>query len=400
MISKTAIAPVAICLAFTAAAFEAQAQTTLTLANGSIVTVVPGGLDLTGSLGGTIQQGGVSSAFTCGYNTVTGQVSGSPACGQILGGSVTGGLNVQALEHDLVNVRLNVASEGMAAANVSLLNDLATRRIGLTRAVSAQAGLQSSETTDATNVFGDPQYGAWASAGLGFFNDERFGLERDGDSKVFTAGVDHTVENWMVGIYAGYLDTKVDLISLGGDLSSDGWLMGAYATRVLDEVFSITGAGSYADSEAHLSRISAGTPVRAAIDHMEWSASLSGNAFWLVMPQFGVTATAGLSYDKWRDDEYTDSLGVFYNETSGENFWAKFGGTATFFTGALRPYANVTYARMITQPDFYAHRNRVTVGAGLALGTGPLSGVFEVNTQVFNDDQRDTAVGFHLRLAV
>lgn len=389
--------------AMTACLFTAGAQAqTVTLTDGSTATFAQNtlGLGASGSVSGTLTQGGVNSTFSCTYDTVRGQIGGSPACGRILGGAVTGGLDVAVLERNIVSANISVSSAGQAAANARLLDDLATRRIGIDTAVAVQAELQAAGRDDASNVFGAPTYGAWASAGGNFFNDDRLGLERDGHNNVFTAGVDHRVENWMVGLYGGYLETKADLMSLGGDLSSDGWLAGAYVTRVIDDVFSITGAGSYADSESHLSRTSAGARVTGAFDHMEWSASLDGNAFWLIAPRFGLTGTAGVSYNYWRDKAYTDSAGFTYAETKGENAWGKLAGTATFFTGILRPYANVTYNRLFTDPDFYTKKDRVTIGGGLAMGQGRLNGVIEVNTLLLNDNQRDTTVGLHLRLTV
>lgn len=432
MTTKFAITAGVFCLCATGATSSALAQSLtqptlptqpFTLANGSVVNVtqsvlgigtttvqnaagtvgstpITPGIGATGVVSGTLTQAGTSTAFSCGYDVVSGQISGGGSCGQILGGSVTGGLSVSALERDVVAARIEISSANQASANVRLLDDLATRRLGINTAVAVQAELQASGQVDASNVFGEPRYGAWSSAGADFFNDERFGMEREGDNKVFTVGVDHTVENWMVGIYGGYLDTKVDLISLDGDLESDGWLAGTYVTRVLDDVFSITGAASYADSQTHLSRDSAGTFVNAAFDHMEWSATLNGNAFWLVAPQFGLTGTAGVSYDKWRDDAYSDSLGNAFTKTSGRNVWGRVGGTATFFAGVVRPYATLTYGRLLTDPDFYARKDRVTLGGGVALGAGKLTGVVEVNTLLLNEDQRDTTVGLHLRLAV
>lgn len=400
MTFKTAITAGIIMAGTAGAAQTAQAQT-ITLLDGSTVTVGQGGIvNVAGSVSGTVQQGGVSSAFSCTYDAVSGRVTGSASCGQILGGSLTGGLNVSALERDIVSARVNVASSGQASANFRLLDDLATRRVGVSVITDVQADLQAGASSDATNVFGEPTYGAWSSASGNYIDDERFGLEKDGRNYVFTAGVDHTVQNWMVGIYGGYLDTNVDLVSLGGDLNSDGWLAGTYVTRVLDKVFSITAAGSYADMQTHLARTSAGTQIRAAFDHREWSASLNGNAFWLLAPQFGVTATAGVSYDAWKDARYTDSVGVTYAEAKGHNVWGKASGTATFFTGILRPYANVTYGRLFSDPDFYTDRDRLTVGGGFAVGQGRLTGVFEVNTLLLREDQSDTTVGLHLRLAV
>jgi hypothetical protein len=379
----------------------AHAQS-LTLANGSTATFTPNtlGLGASGSVSGTLTQGGASSPFSCTFNPVTGQVGGSPACGQILGGTATGGLSVSVLERNIVSTNISVSSAAQASANARLLDGLATRRIGIDSTVAVQAELQAAGRGDASNVFGAPTYGAWASAGGNFFNDDRLGLERDGHNNVFTAGVDHRVENWMVGIYGGYLETRADLTSLGGDLNSDGWLAGTYVTRVLDDVFSITGAASYADSESHLSRTSAGTRVIGVFDHMEWSASLDGNAFWLLAPRFGITGTAGVSYNYWRDKAYTDSAGFSYAQTKGDNVWGKLAGTATFFTVIVRPYANVTYNRLFTDSDFYTKRDRLTVGGGLAMGQGRLSGVVEVNTLLLNDNQRDTTVGLHLRLSV
>ena len=399
MTLKTAFAAGLIGLTTASAAAHAQS---LVLTDGATVTFTQNalGAGATGSVSGTIQSGGVSSAFACTYDVVRGQIGGPSACNQILGGALTGGLSVSALEHDIVETRLSVSSQAQASANTRLLDDLATRRVGISAIVDIQAEMQASGATDASSVFGAPSYGAWSSASGNFLDDERFGLERDAKNYVFTAGVDHTVDNWMVGIYGGYLKNDVDLISLDGDLESDGWLIGTYVTRVLDDVFSITATGSYADSQSHLARNAAGTRVTAAFDHREWSASLNGNAFWLLAPRVGLTGTVGLSYDHWNDDEYTDSSGLAFGKSNGENLWGKAGAILTFLGGPFRPYATVNYGRLFTDPDFYAERDRVSVGGGVALGHGRLTGAFEVNTLLLQEDQRDTTVGFHFRLAV
>ncbi len=440
MTLKTAISAGAFCLLSAAATSGAQAQTIpgttgavtlpsgpITLNNGSVanitqtvvglgntvtqtpsgtggsvppVTPILPGAGATAVVNGTLTQGGTSSAFSCTYGVVSGQIGGGAACNQILGGAATGGVSISLLDREVVSARVDVALANQASANARLLDDLATRRIGIDVAVAAQAELQAAGAVDTSSIFGDPQYGGWASAGGNFFNDERFGFEREGDNKVVTAGIDHRVDNWMVGLYGGYLDTNIDLISLDGDLESDGWLLGAYATRILDDVFSVTGAASYADTQSHLARNSGGARITSAFEHTEWSAALNGNAFWLVAPNFGFTGTAGVSYDTWRDGAYTDSAGTAFAEASGKNVWGKLAGTVTFFAGAVRPYANVTYGRLFTDPDFYMEKNRTTAGIGIGLGQGRLNGVIEVNTLLFNEDQRDTTIGLHLRLTV
>ncbi len=399
MTLKTAFAAGLIGLSTVSASAHAQS---LTLTDGSTVTFTQDtlGIGATGTVSGTLQSGGVSSAFSCTYDVVRGQIGGPSACNQILGGSLTGGLSVSALERDIVDARLSVSSQGQAGANVRLLDDLTARRVGVSAIVDVQAEMQANGTADASSAFGAPSYGAWSSASGSFLDDERFGFERDAKNYVFTAGVDHTVDNWMVGVYGGYLKNDVDLISLGGDLQSDGWLIGTYVTRVLDSMFSVTASGSYADSQSHLSRTSNGARVTAAFNHKEWSASLNGNAFWLLAPRLGLTGTVGVSYDDWNDDAYTDSSGLAFGQTGGENLWGKAGAILTLLGGPLRPYATVNYGRLITDPDFYAERDRVTLGGGVALGHGRLTGAFEVNTLLLQEDQRDTTFGFHVRLAV
>ena len=113
-----------------------------------------------------------------------------------------------------------------------------------------------------------------------------------------------------------------------------------------------------------------------------------------------LTAVGGITYGAWKDDAYTDSRGLAFAKTDGDNTYVKAGGVLTFMpSGVLRPYGFATYNRLLSDPA-YTGRDALQVGGGLAIGSGRLTGGLEVGTQLFQSGQDSTSIGLHLRLAV
>jgi outer membrane autotransporter protein len=368
----------------------------VTLANGAVVNyqqtnLAQGG---TGIVSGTLQQGAATSSFNCSYDAVRGQLTGSAACNQILGGAATGGLSLAGLEKQVVNARVKVASSLQADTNIRLLDDLIQRRVGAAFTAEVQDGAVGATAAPPSGL------GSWAFAGGSLIDDNRLGLEKSGRDLALTAGLNHRSDTALIGGYIGYLNSDIDLKSLDGNASSGGYVLGAYATYLLGPVFSVTASGAYADSSVDLRRAFSGSTVTAAYGHSEWSGSITGNANWRLSDSLRFTAISGLTYGSWTDDAYTDSRGLAFDQAGGDNTWFKASGVLTLQPdAALRPYATATYSRLLSPLQFASGRDALSVGGGLALVSGRMSGGVEVSTLLLQPGQSATSIGLNFQLA-
>jgi hypothetical protein len=378
-------------LSILATVSAAQAEV-VTLPNGGVVDFQQN--SGTGTFAGTLQQGGATSNFSCAYDAVSGQISGSSACGQILNG-----LNLQTLEQQIVSARVNVASNLQAMSNVQLLNDTFQRQIGGGFSVSARAaGIEAD--VSAGSAFGSSNLGSFGFAGGSFVDDNRAGFQKSGQNYIATVGLDHTGGNTSVGGHIGYQKTDLDLQSLDGELSSDGWVVGAYVTQVFSQRFSVTLSGTYSDSSVDLERTFTGTAVTAGYGHSELTGSVTASALVISTDSLALVALGGITYGAWDDDAYTDSRGIAFAKSGGDNTYAKFGGVLALMpSSALRPYGFATYNRLLSDPAFTG-RDSLDVGGGLGFGSGRFTGGLEVGTQLFQEGQDNITIGLHLRFAV
>ncbi len=366
----------------------------VTLGDGSVVdysqnNVAPGS---TGTFNGTIQQGGVTSNFSCGYDVVSGQISGSAACGQILTG-----LNLTDLERQIVAARVNVTSALQANTNLQFLDDLVQRHIGADLTLSVRAAGVGAENSTA---FGAPSFQSFGFGGGSFLDDDRLGFEKSGHNYIATVGLDHAADNTIIGGYVGYANTNIDLKSLSGDYDSDGWLAGLYVTQVFSPRVAVTASGSYGDSTVDLRRTFTGAAVTASYGHKEWSGALTANVLVVATDAFALSGLGGITYGAWKDNAYTDSRGIAFGSVDGDNTYAKVGGVVSFLpTGAFRPYGFATYNRLLSDPN-YNGRDALNVGGGLAIGAGRFTGAAEVSTLLLQQGQSATSIGLHLRLAI
>ncbi len=368
----------------------------LTLPGGGVATyqqnnVGSGG---TGTLSGTIQQGGSSSNFSCSYDAVSGQLSGSTSCAQI-----AGSLGVTQLERQIVGARVNAASNLQATSNLQLLDDMLQRQLSGDTSLSVRAsGIPPTASGNA--AYNSLNLSPFVFGGGSFVDDNRPGLEKNGRNYVATIGLDHVEGSTTFGGYAGYANTHMNLYSLNGDLSSDGWLIGGYVTETLSRQFSVTLSGNYLGSSVDLNRTFASTAVTARYGHEEFSGSFTGNMMVISTRDLALTAMAGATYGSWQDNTYTDSRGITFNKAKGDSTYVK-GGTALTFmpTSVIRPYGYATYSRLLSDPN-YNGRNALEVGGGLGMGTGRFTGSVEAGTVLLQSGQSNYTVGVHLHLAV
>jgi hypothetical protein len=374
--------------------FSAAEAAVVTLGDGAVVDYQQNNVaaGAAGTFNGTIQQNGVTSDFSCAYDAVSGQVSGSAACGQLLSG-----LNLTDLERQFVAARVNVASALQARTNLQFLNDLVQRHVGADLTLSVRA---AGVGADASTAFGSPSFQSFGFGGGSFLDDDRLGFEKSGHNYIATVGLDHAEDNTLIGGYIGYVNTNIDLKSLSGDYDSDGWVAGLYVTQVLSQRFSVTASGAYGDSTVDLRRTFTGTAVTASYGHKEWSGAVTANMLLVATDAFALSGLGGIMYGGWKDNGYTDSRGITFNSADGDNTYAKVGGVVSFLpASAVRPYGFATYNRLLSDPN-YNGRNALNVGGGLAIGAGRFTGAAEVSTLLLQQGQSATSIGLHLRLAI
>lgn len=344
-----------------------------------------------GNITGTVQAGGATTNISCGYNAVTGQVSGSAQCGLILNG-----IGLANLERDLVAARLGVASSLQNESTVKLLDNLVQQR------VNTEVSLNVAAAGDGTtgSLFGSPSFGSFGFGGGSFLDDDRLGFEKSGHNYVATVGIDHRGGNTLVGGYAGYINTNISLKSLEGKLDSEGWLVGGYLTQVFSRIFSVTGALTYLDTDVDLRRTFTGNNVTASYGHSEFSGSLTANALLVANVDYAFSLLGGVTYSQWDDAAYTDSRGIAFAKNDGDNTYAKVGGIFTLQpTAQVRPYAFATYNRLLSNPAF-SGRDQLQLGGGLAVGAGRITGSIEASTVLLQSGVDENTIGLHLRFAL
>ncbi len=328
--------------------------------------------------------GAVTGALNCTYDAVTGQVSGAAACAT----SVTG-TALRNIEQQVTAARVNLATRLQSDSNLRMFNSMIDQRVGANAVINIDVST------------GTPATGGWAGAAGSFIGDNRVGFEKDGHNYAATVGVDHISGSTTIGGTVGYTKTDIDLKSLQGNLSSDGWLVGLYVTQKLNDVFSITGSGSYAHSNIDLRRTFQGAQVTSNFGHNEYSASVSGNGFWQLGTDAGFGAMLGLSHGINDDDAYTDSRGIAFGAFKENSTWAKGGASFAFnLSNPLRPYVSATYSRLLSARSYQVERNALSVGGGLALRSGNIGGSLGVETVLLQSGQHETSVGLSLRISL
>ncbi len=378
------------------AAASARAEI-VTLPGGAVANYQQsnGGQGATGTISGSIQQGTTNTPINCTFDAVQGQLTGSPACAQLLTGAA-GAQTLRRIEKPIVALRTTAASALQSTANLRMFDDLVQRRIGAAFAIETQVGVQSGTSAAAPSGLG-----SWGYVGGSFIGDDRLGFEKSGHDMAATVGVDHAGSNALVGGYVGYLKSDIDLTSLQGNLSSGGWTAGAYVTYLLGPVLSVSASGSYADTSVDLARTFAGAQVNSEYGHTAWSGSATVNGNWRLGDAAAFTALTGLAYGTWRDDAYTDSRGISFDQARGKNTWFKAGSILTLLSSpSFRPYATATYSRLLSPLGYNTGRDSLNVGGGVALVSGRFSGGLEVSTVLLQPGQRNTSVGLNFRLAI
>jgi hypothetical protein len=359
------------------------------------VTFNPIAANGTGTMVGSATINGVNTALSCTYNIITNTVSGGAACSQVLSGS-----NLAGFARTMVAQRLSYTASVLSQANTAftgnmlearLTNDLIIRVQG-----EAQGGAQSTGANNNVN-FGSG-YGSYGLGGVGWYDDNRLGQNKDADSFVLTAGFDKAAGKVLFGGTVGYIDQNVDLESLNGDLDSQGYLGGVYVGYLFNNVWSMTASGTYVSSDVDVARTSGTTLITSTYDQTEYNAALMANAFNRV-GDLGLTFTFGAGYDRWKTDAYTDSANIAYGAAKDDNWTGRVGGVISLLsTQGVTPYATVMYNHILSDRNYGQDRGSLDASAGLSvrIGTGFMGSV-EVSKTFMQQDQDSVTAGLHFR---
>ena len=242
-----------------------------TLANGTsrtdplLIQFQPGNLL---SVNGNLLTGPVS----CTISTVTGQsVAGNcGAAGPLLTGALgVGGTSVTGLTPaQAAAMAAAPSAKSAAAATVHSQALAATTMISdRVRSVSRDlaSGLgQPSGGPGASTYRGmsagsaDTRWGVWGDAS-GSFIGNNSSVGYDGTSVVALSGFDYIVDpNWLVGFNAGYTNGQLGLKSFTGTRTSNGALVGPYASYIISPNFSVDGLFNYTRLSNNIATVAPG----------------------------------------------------------------------------------------------------------------------------------------------
>lgn len=375
----------------TTVGLPSPATQTVNLTGGGVANVVqnPNGAGGTGTVTGSVVAGGVTTQVSCGYNVATGVVTGGAQCSQILSGA-----NLANFTRSIVSGRVASAADELSAMTTNLVQGTIETRLTQDLIINIQASGQAGGSS--SGGFGD-SVGSFGVVGGGFYDDERLGLEKDGESFAVTAGLDKAIGQVLLGGTVGYINNDVDLEAINGDLSSKGWLVGGYLGYIFNDVVSLTGGLSYVDSNVDLTRTTGATSIAADYGQKEWNGSLTLNAFQRT-GDLGITGQVGLTYNDWRTGAYTDSSGLAFAKAKGDTTAARAGAVLSLFASpGFTPYASAAYNHIISERTFGQDRGSLDAAAGMSFGWGSGYGSLEVSKTFLRENQSSTTVGLHIR---
>ncbi len=374
--------------------FTPQPQT-VSFGTGSTanVTFNPIAANGTGTMVGSAVINGVNTPLSCTYNIVTNAVTGGAACNTVLSGS-----NLTNFARTMVAQRLSYAAQVMSQANSTFSGNLLEHHLTNDLIIRVQGDQQGGPQSSSNAASFGGGYGSYGLGGAGWYDDDRLGQDKDGDSLILTAGFDKAAGKVLFGGTIGYIDQNVDLKSLNGDLDSQGYLGGLYVGYLFNNVWSMTASGTYVSSDVDVARTSGTTLITSNYDQNEWNASLMANAFNRV-GDLGLTFTFGVGYDRWKTDSYVDSTAVAYAAAKDSNWTGRAGGVISLLsTQGVTPYATVMYNHILSDRNFGQDRSTMDAGAGVSFrfATGFLGSV-EVTKTFMDRDQDNVTAGLHFR---
>jgi outer membrane autotransporter protein len=393
---------------------------------------------------GTITQSGETHPFTCVMDTATQQVTGSGACAQAFGQPTPGspgtvvnppapttpttpttptqptvttdedGTTVTGTTGDGTTVTVTFGEQAIMdlAEADQLTAALTADRMtvsGMQSFVNARAQsiwLANLASIRAASGMTDAGYrgasagegaggGIWFNATGAWLEDERTGVDKDGQSGAFAFGADHVGETLILGGFLGYAATDLD--GPGVRYEADGWSGGAYLSWSPAAAVHLTGLVGYGQHDIEHDRSFAGLRSFGSTERDQLYGALSLQSEWALGERWVVVPSLGISASSSDTDGYRDNAGRSIPGVETDLTTAS-AGAAVFWRGErVLPFVAVTFNEELDtlagQDSSYA-----LIGAGLEAAVADrLSVAVSLQTLVGKSRERETSVGLTLR---
>ncbi len=207
----------------------------------------------------------------------------------------------------------------------------------------------------------DSRWGVWGDSSGSFIgNDTAVGY--DGTSVVALAGVDYVVDpEWIVGFSTGYTRGNLGLKSFTGTRTSDGAVLGPYASYIISPNFSVDGLFTYTRLSNNLSTAAPGPNGGWNSNRLTWAANLNG---YTDAGPLKLTGFTGYTYT-YEGSSNSVLSGIPPFSSSMRFGLFKLGGEASCQFDQLEPYIPLTFEYQTTKPEDTTGRLALVVGAGL-----------------------------------
>lgn len=218
-------------------------------------------------------------------------------------------------------------------------------------------------------------YSAWVDGALSYANETAFGAGYNGSVFNLAGGLDYrfrpdVVAGLSLGYEGGDFDTRYNL----GELESDGFLIGPYASYELSKGLTLNGSATYGRINYDVTAFGGASTGEYDANRYTLTTGLSGNyrhGAWRYRPDVNV------AYLLQQNDGYTDSLGLVYGDTSTDlgrlSGGADIGYAFTCDKGELEPFVTLRGELDFIRPDTIqlgAGRSYRSQAAGAVVGGG------------------------------
>jgi outer membrane autotransporter protein len=207
----------------------------------------------------------------------------------------------------------------------------------------------------------DSRWGVWGDASGSFIgNDTNVGY--DGTSVVALAGIDYILDPaWIVGFNTGYVRGNLGLKSYSGTRTSNGAVVGPYASYIISPNFSLDGQFSYTRLSNDIATVVPGPSGGWNSNRLTGAVNLNGYAD---AGPIRLTGFTGYAYT-WEGSNNSILSGVAPFSNNIRFGVLKLGGEAGCQFDQLEPYIPLTFEYQTTNPQDRTGRAALIVGAGL-----------------------------------
>jgi hypothetical protein len=381
---------------------------TITLASGAsrtdplTIQLQPGNLlSVTGNL--------LTGPVSCTINTATLQPVGGN-CGAVVGsltgplfGIIAPGVTIspaQAAAMATAPSAKNAATAAVRAQTLAVTNMISDRIRAISRDLASGLGQPSGQPAPSSYRgisagSADGQWGVWGDASGSFIGNSS-SVGYDGTSVVALAGIDYIGDrDWLVGFNTGYTNGDLGLKSFTGTRTSNGALVGPYASYIISPNFSVDGQFSYTRLSNNISTVAPGPTGGFNSNRYTGAANLNAYAD----SEVGIRLTLFTGYAYSFEESQPSVLSNVPPFTNSIHFGVfKLGGEAGYPVGAFEPYVPLTFEYQTTQPQDQTGRAALQVGIGLRyqLSDQLKAGLLFTATE-FEENWRDLKIEGHLR---